>query len=63
MSKAGKEIIEGLNCALDHARTRQAVLDWIRDDVPLATKMNLLPRDVDRLVDRICGTKTRNPNT
>jgi hypothetical protein len=37
----------------DRERTRKIVLDWIRDVVPLAAKMNLLPRHVDALVERL----------
>jgi hypothetical protein len=58
MSRAGKKAIEGLECAAEYARTRRAVLDWIRDDTPLAIKMTILPEHVDKLIDRICGSKT-----
>lgn len=61
MSKAGKKIIEGLSDAVRHASTRRIVLDWIRDDVPLAGKMNLKPEHVDKLVDRLCGSITTQP--
>ena len=59
MSKAGKKIIEGLEGAAEYARVRRHILDWIREDVPLAGKMNLYPEHVSKLVDRICGSKTR----
>lgn len=59
MSNAGKKLIEGVEQAVEYARVRRHILDWIRDDVPLAGKMNLYPEHVSKLVDRICGSKTR----
>lgn len=59
MSKAGKKVLEGLQDAVEHARVERCVLDWIRDDAPMAAKMNLTPQHVAKLLDRICGSKTR----
>jgi hypothetical protein len=58
VSKAGKKIIEGLENAAQYAAVQRAVQDWIRDDAPLAAKMNLMPTHVAKLADRICGSRT-----
>lgn len=59
MSKrAANKIVAGLEDALVYSNVHRAVLDWIRDDVPLAGKMNLMPQHVNQLVDRICGSTT-----
>lgn len=53
------KILSGLVDAAEYARVRRHILDWIREDVPLAGKMNLYPEHVSKLMDRICGSKTR----
>lgn len=40
------KILSGLEDAAEYARVRRHILDWIREDVPLAGKMNLYPQHV-----------------
>ncbi len=56
--KAASKIVAGLGEAVDYACVQRAVFDWIRDDVPLSVKMTLQPEHWNKLVDRICGSRT-----
>lgn len=46
------EKLTDLNVAAETA-IRLAVLAWIKEDAPLAAKVNLMPRHVDALRDRL----------
>lgn len=37
---------------------RRAVYDWLRDDVPLAAKMVIMPEHVDALQDRLAAIRS-----
>lgn len=52
------KIVDGMKNALDYAKAERAVHDWIREDAPLAAKMNLTPAHVAKLVDRLVGSTT-----
>jgi hypothetical protein len=59
---AAQKIAIGLGDAVEYARIRRTIHEWIRDDAPLAAKMNLTPKHVSQLVDRICGSTTHCPD-
>lgn len=40
---------------------RQAVHDWIRDDVPLNVKMTIMPHHIDNLLDRLSAAAPASP--
>jgi hypothetical protein len=52
------KIRDGIERAATYAKFQRIVHDWIREDAPLAAKMNLSPSHVAKLVDRLAGTKT-----
>lgn len=39
----------------EYERVKSAVLAWLKEDAPLAAKMNLTPDHMIMLVDRILG--------
>lgn len=58
--KTASKIVAGLEDAAEYGRVRQAVFDWIKEDVPLSVKMTLGPEHWTKLIDRICGSTTRH---
>lgn len=41
------------------SRVRRAICDWLRDDVPLAVKMSVMPEHVAALARRLSEAKGR----
>lgn len=57
------KIVLGLMSARDYAEVQGVIHDWIREDVPLAAKMNLTPQHVAKLVERLTGSRTHFPKS
>lgn len=56
MAKAKNKIVEGLEDAAEYARVRAAVRDWLEFEY-----LVMIPDDkINKLVDRICGSRTHS---
>lgn len=59
MARKQSKVEAGSEGVADYVRVKGAIHEWIRDDAPVSVKMGLRPEHIAKLVDRICGSKTR----